>query len=400
MAKRPSLVVRPPANEREIRTLSDLVFQSFSEVDWTPELTDWWLRHIGRENLRVVRRGRQIVGGLGILYFRQWFGGRSIDSAGITCVAILPEARGCGAGRHLMRTVVEELHAQGVALSSLYPSTYPLYRAAGYEPAAEYVTCEIDLNRLGVEDRSCVIRPMAAADREAVYALHRTYGRRGTGLVDRTPREWSRIFDFGTDRVYAYVVQASGQTGDIEGYVVYTQRPIPRAPYEIMVRDHAFLTPAAGRRLLTFFADHGTTARTVTYRGAHRDPLLALARYETRRVVASHYWMLRVVDAPRALRGRGYPAGVEAELHLEINDDVLPQNNGRFVLRVRKGRAGVRKGGDGRLRLDIRALAPLFSGHFSATQLALIGMVEGGPGDLALAGTVFAGPSPWMNDSF
>ena len=400
MAKRLSLVVKPPANEREIRRLSDLIFQSFCESDWPPELADWWLKHIGRENLRVAKRGRHIIGGLGILYFRQWFGGRSIDSAGISAVAVLPEARGCGAGTQMMRTVVEELHARSVPLSSLYPSTYPLYRAAGYEPAGEYLTCELEVRHLGVEDRSCVIRPMTDADREAVYALHRAYGCRSAGVVDRTPRQWSRIFDFGTDRVYAYVVQAPDKAGGIEGYVVYTQRPVPGEPYEIMVRDHAFLTPAAGRRLLTFFTDHGTMARKVIYHGAHRDPLLALARLETRRVRSSHFWMLRVIDAQRALRGRGYPVGVEAELHLEISDDLLPQNSGRFVLHISNGTARVRKGGRGRLKLDIRAMAALFSGHLSTVQLASIGMAEGGANDLALASTVFAGPPPWMNDDF
>jgi predicted acetyltransferase len=303
-------------------------------------------------------------------------------------------------GTQLMRAVVKQLHALGVPLSALHPSTYPIYRHAGYEPAGEHQTLEIDVRTLGVRDRAYVMRPSTDADRDAIYALHRAYGRRNNGNVDRTPREWSRIFDFATEPVCAYVIGPPGRQGGIEGYVIYTQYADPPVPYEIRVRDYAFLTPAAGRRLLTFLADHATMVRNVVYQGAQRDPLLALARFEHLNVRSRQYWMLRLVDVPRALRERGYPAGLATELHLEVRDDLLPENNGRFVLQISDGAARVRKGGRGRLKSDVRGLAPLFSGHFSATQLALTGMLQGAEADMALASTAFAGPSPWMSDAF
>jgi predicted acetyltransferase len=400
MAKQLSLEVRPPADETECQALADLFRLSFASFGQPPEFADRCIEHIGHENLRIAQRGKDMLGGLGIYFFRQWFGGRSIASAGISNVAVSPEARGTGVGTQLMRAVVEELHTQGVPLSALHPSTYPIYRHAGYEPAGEHHTLEIDVRTLGVRDRAYVMRPATDADRDAIYALHQAYGRRNNGNVDRTPREWSRIFDFATEPVCAYVIGPPSRLGGIEGYVIYTQYADPPVPYEIRVRDYAFLTPAAGRRLLTFFADHATMVRNVVYRGAQRDPLLALARFEYLNVRVRQYWMLRLVEVPRALRERGYPAGLAAELHLEVRDDLLPENNGRFVLQISDGAARVRKGGRGRLKLDVRGLAPLFSGHFSATQLALTGMLEGTEADMALASTAFAGPTPWMSDAF
>ncbi len=400
MAKRLSLEVRPPADEAECHALADLFRVSYASFGQPAEFADRCIEHIGRENLRITLRGKRIVAGLGVYYFRQWFGGCGITSAGISNVAVAPESRGTGVGTETMCAVVQQLHAQGVPLSALYPSTYPVYRNAGYEPAGERQMLEVDVRTLGVRDRTYTMRPATDADREAIYALHRTYGRRNNGNVDRTPREWSRIFDFATDPVCAYVIEPPGRQGGIEGYVIYTQYADPPVPYEIRVRDQAFLTPAAGRRLLTFFADHATMARNVVYQGAQRDPLLALARFEHLNVRARQYWMLRLVDVAAALRERGYPAGLTAELHLEIGDDLLPQNNGRFVLQISGGTGRVRKGGQGRLKLDVRGLAPLFTGHLSATQLALAGLLEGTEADMALASAAFAGPSPWMSDGF
>jgi predicted acetyltransferase len=107
-----------------------------------------------------------------------------------------------------------------------------------------------------------------------------------------------------------------------------------------------------------------------------------------------------VVDVGAALAARGYPAGVEAELHLAVADDVLPANNASFVLRVAKGRGEVAPGGSGSLRLDVRALAALFAGYRSPAQLRMSTDLVGSDQDLALAATLFAGPAPWMPDGF
>ena len=97
---------------------------------------------------------------------------------------------------------------------------------------------------------------------------------------------------------------------------------------------------------------------------------------------------------------RGYPAGLNAELHLDIRDDILPSNEGRLVLEIAGGRGEVRPGGEGRIRLDVRDLAALYSGFMSPAELRTLGTLDAPDADLALAGAVFASPRPWMADMF
>jgi predicted acetyltransferase len=341
-----------------------------------------------------------MLGGLGIFHFAQWFGGQSIPSAGITAVAMAPEARGTGAGTRLMQAVVRELHESGMPLSVLYPASVSFYRKAGYEPAGERVVCELDASRIGVSDRACTMRPMTADDREAVYALHREHGRRNNGNLDRTERCWSRIFDFAKAEVFSYVIEGRKRGGGIDGYVIYSQQHHQGDHYDLNIRDYAFLTPAAGRRLLTFLADHATVVRQVTYEGSYHDALTALTPLNDHKICGRISWALRVLDVGGALSKRGYPFGLTAELHLEVSDPLLPGNNGRFVLRVDDGRGKVRKGGRGRVKLGVPALAPLYSGHLSASKLALTGTIEASERDLAALDAVFAGPQPWICDHF
>jgi predicted acetyltransferase len=102
----------------------------------------------------------------------------------------------------------------------------------------------------------------------------------------------------------------------------------------------------------------------------------------------------------RALEARGYPPGMRAELHLAVEDDVLARNAGSWIMRVEDGAATVTRGGSGRLRADVRALAALYTGHLPAETLALTGGISGRPADLAIATAVFAGGAPSMTDMF
>jgi predicted acetyltransferase len=111
-------------------------------------------------------------------------------------------------------------------------------------------------------------------------------------------------------------------------------------------------------------------------------------------------WLLRVVDVAKALEKRGYPSGLQAELHLEVQDDLIAENNGRFILSVSQGQGEVTRGGTGELKLHIRELAPLYTSLFTPYQLQLTGRLEGTETALDKATQLFAGVSPWMPDFF
>ena len=97
---------------------------------------------------------------------------------------------------------------------------------------------------------------------------------------------------------------------------------------------------------------------------------------------------------------RGYPQNLVAELHLEIKDDLIAENNGKFVLKVSNGRGEVSKGGTGEFQLDIKGLSPLYTGFFTPYQLQLTGYLQATETALSVAIQMFAGSSPWMADFF
>jgi predicted acetyltransferase len=359
---------------------------------------DPWLRRGGIENVRVARDAERVTACLLLIPMGQFFGGASVPMTGIAGVATPAAVRGAGGARRLVLATMRELHAQRVALSALYPATIGLYRSAGYEIAGARYEVRVDPNAVGMRDRGLRLREIGDEDREAVEAAYRTAAVAKAGHVDRGPYVWHRVrTPRGADQTRGFLVE--GARG-VEGYAYLFEKRLPSGDYTLHASDLVALTGAAHRRLHTLVADHGTLAQSFAWNGAPNDPFAQLLPRTGTTYTVTNPWMLRVTHVGAALEARGWPAHVRAAVDLDVADDVIPENAGRWSLRVEGGRAEVTRGGAASVRIDVRALASLYSGWMDARALAAMGALDASDADVATLGALFAGPSPWMPDFF
>ncbi len=396
MTTRESLEVSAPADRREVEEFGRILTQSL----FFPPLEEFdWIAAQGAENIRLVRQGGEVAGGLGFVRMGQWFGGKSVPMAGVRPVGVAPEYRSSGAATVLLRKAPNEFHQDGFPLSGLYPATQPVYRRAGYEQGGNKTRYKMPLAAIDVRDRTLGMRRATEEDHELIRELYTRRAQQTSGNLDREQLLWNRVLRPQRGTAYAYLVTRGDEA---EGYVVYVQERVPNTfNADMYLLDVVALSADAGRRILTFLADHRSVVENVIWNGAPAEPLFYLVANQSHKVEEYWKWMLRVVDVRSALEGRGYAPGVEAEVRLEVHDDVLPWNAGRWVLEVSGGEGRVREGGDGGLRLDVRGLASLYTGHLSPYELQATGLLEAwDPRDLASAALIFAGPTPWMPDMY
>ncbi len=392
------LTTGPPVNEAEIKAYTQCVSQAlfFPDID-----LDSWIEREGSDNIRVARRAGRVVGGLICQPMGQWFGGQSVPMAAVRVVGVAPEHRGTGVATLLMQALMKELHRDGVPISTLYPATEPVYRRAGFEQAGVRLTYRLPVQAIDVRDRVVPLRRIEDPDRDAVRMAYAARAARTAGNLDRNDWAWQRTFSpVGTPQnTHGYLVEQDGQIG---GYVVYAQKQGERIAHahELVLTDFVALTLEAGRRLLTLFSDHQSMVDTITWYGAPADPITYVLGDQRWKLVDRLDWMLRIVDVRGALEARGYLPDIAGEVHLDVQDDVLPQNNRRFVLEVAESHGHVREGGHGDVRIDVRGLAVVYSGHLTAVELKTTGYVDALDDDLRAMTSLFTGPSPWMPDIF
>lgn len=358
-----------------------------------------WLRGAGLEHVRVLREEGRPVACLLRIPMAQRFGGVPVPMLGIAGVAVGPEARGRGLARRMMEACVREAAADGFAVSTLYASTQSLYRQVGYEQAGSQHRVRLPLGAIDVRERGGALRPLGPTDMDAVKACHERFARRFNGSLQRGPYIWRRIMESRGEGFSGFGID--GPDGTLDGYVFLAQRrKSDSGRHDVAVSDVAFLTAASGRRLLGFLADFATVGDDLLFQAGPHHPLLMLLHQQRAEVRLREYWMSRLCDVSRALGARGYSAAVTAEVHLQVEDTLLPDNHGRFTLRVLAGRPTVERGGRGELRCGARGLAAMYTGFITPAALELAGLCEGTPAALDAAAAVFDGGAPWTSDYF
>lgn len=360
------------------------------------DLVEFFVR-MGSEKIRVLREEGRPVAGLTLIPMAQLFGGRAVPMTGVNLVGTAPEARGRGVATRLMEASVREMRAAGVPISTLYPAKQTLYRRIGWETAGARWELSVSARDIDVTSRELAVRAFGPSDLPAIQEVYRRFIVGATGPIERPDVMWRRVVDPPKRDVLGFVVE--GPEG-AEGYVFLHVARSEGMRQELTATDLVAVTAAGARRLLRFLADHDTLADRIVWHGNPADPLLgALAEYVWKGRVFFP-WMVRILDPKAALEARGYPVGLSAELHVELEDPLFPENTGRFVLEVADGSGHVRPGGRGAIRMHVRGLAAIYGGWTTPRAARTLGLVDGSEADLSAAASVFAGPVPWMSDMF
>lgn len=346
-------------------------------------------RAAGEGRILACYDDAELVATARINRYAQWWHGQAVPMAGVAGVVVAPEHRGRGVGRLLMDATLRRSVDLGFVLSALYPATLTLYRSCGWEIAGaqhlvsvptealrSLATGPVAVRRVGPDDAADIL--------SVVRRVHASA--RSSGPIDWEAEE---VRDWLTeDKPFCYLAE--------DGFLAYHWEELNLEVDELVAGS-----PETARALWSIVGSGSSVARTVKACVGPNDPLRLLVREEVVRRRDEKRWMLRLLDVPAALTGRGYPVGVEAELLLAVDDPQLPENTGAWRLTVSKGAGRVEpaEATGAVTRLGARGLAALYAGAPLAT-LRVAGLVTAGDPDTdALLDSVFTA-HPYLLDYF
>lgn len=382
-----------PLADGDMGTVAYLERQGFG----TPrEVLDHYRALFGDEVMRVVDRGNRVTGFAAMWPFDQWFGGAPVPSRAIASVVTDPTIRGQGDGTALMTGLLREAADTGAGVAVLYASTRTLYHKMGFAAAGVVTAFRTPTRALSAERLPASPIP-ATIDTAQLAGLRRPLLAQSNGMAERSAAMWSLALRDDARPADIFLLPGAAGDGTLDGYLAVC----PPEDRRLVVVDQCLLTPHAARTAAAFLAGYAMQADWVVWKGAYADPLALAAADSGTAIEEWEEWLLRIVDVERALSCRGYPAGFDASLVLDITDPVLAANNGRFRLDVTNGRAVVRRladAGASDLKLSVSALAPLFTGH--ADLASVVRTHDSTSLNDNSVSILFSGPHSWMPDRF
>jgi predicted acetyltransferase len=187
--------------------------------------------------------------------------------------------------------------------------------------------------------------------------------------------------------------------GLVVGLVLAVKEPADDGAYRLHVLRMFGADRDIERALLRCVGHHHAVATTTVLRSRTADPVLFELGSLTHLDRACQHVMTRVIDAPGAIAARGW-APVRTAVELDITDARRGANSGTFVLEVADRRATLTPGGAGRVAVDVRALASLYTGFTTASALAAAGRLTGDASSITALDDAFLAPPPCMRDTY
>lgn len=331
-------------------------------------------------------------------------GGAQLDVAGVTRVGVLATHRRRGLLSRLMHRQLAEAKERGEPLAVLIASESVIYGRFGYGASSYLADVEIDTRyreyRRGVDVSGTVSFVDEESADKVFPEVYERWRKAQPGAIPRTEAWWAAL---RADRKPGHEVYAVHEdpAGNVDGYVRYRVNSKWDAGLAASVaeeQDLIALTPDASCALWRHLLDVDLVRTVKAWARPMDEPVRWwLANPRALRVtrVGDLFWT-RLLDVPASLGARRYRA--DGELVLEVDDPMFPDNSGRYVLRIDRGR-GVceRTSGPADLALSVTELGGIYLGGVRPSDLAAAGRIhELTDGALARADAAFSSaPLPW-----
>ncbi|MFI5709832.1 GNAT family N-acetyltransferase [Kribbella sp. NPDC051620] len=352
------------------------------------------------ERALVVMDGPQIVGTTRALTRDLSVPGAVVPAAHVTGVGVRATHRRRGIMSEL---ITRQLREVPEAVAVLWASESGIYGRFGYAAAAWGMSYEIDLRRVGppsVRTRpgEISVLPADGAAKELAPLL-RSLQEQRPGVSGRSEPRWQqRLEDKPEDRggkTARQILVHRDESGTIDGYALWRGKMhwVAAGPAnEVSLEELVATTPTAYRALWQHLLTLDL-AGTLEYGFAAVDePLQQLVTTPTAltRRLNESLWV-RITDVPRALEQRRY--AVAADLVLDVTDDVIPVNTGRFRLTTGETVRCEPTDAPADLTLSTTELGATYLGGRQLAEFAATGRVtEHTPGALTKATAAFGWP--------
>jgi predicted acetyltransferase len=417
MAMLPDGLVMRPMTESEVPIFADRVERTFGGSRLSESEIINRRGVLEPPRTLVVFDDEELVATLAVHSLTMAVPGGEVGVGGVNHVAVRADYRRRGLMTSMMMAALRDITGRGEAVSALWPSEAGIYGRFGYGLASRHASLLID-GQPGAAGSPApgeirLIPDASAADTAPLASLYRSWHLTRPGSIVRSAERWRQRLmprDDGrggtTDVVCLLHRDLRRDKEQFDGYALYTARPqwsqglLPEGT--TVVLEVCAQTSRALTALWNHLLSVDMMARTVAPMIPVDDPGIWTLRdpRQWQAQVTDNVW-IRLIDVPAALRARTYARDVDVVL--DVRDDLLPDNTGRY--RLSGGATGAScdpTTAPADLKVTAAQLGASYLGGTSLAGFALTdGLEEKRRGALHVAATALSAPlAPCCIDPF
>lgn len=342
-------------------------------------------------------------------------GGGAVRAAAVTVVTVQPPYRRRGLLTAMMQRALESYTQAGEPVAILWASEAGIYGRFGFGAATSRLHLHGARSRMRFLPAVARSGSVGEVDRDRYLPearrLWRAIRTQRPGSLDRPDEAWAAaVYDAEHARDGAgplRFVLHYDEAGTPDGFAAYRFKEDSDGSDpagEVRIAEVHAVDPVAYSMLWQYLLDLDLSAR-FRYRNAPVNSplrhLLADARALRTELTDNIY--LRVIDVEAALGARQYAAAIDTVI--EVRDEQLPANSGRYRLRAEAFTTPVVERADDaepELSLGVLELGAGYLGGVALADLAYAGrVIEHTPGSVAAASAAFGWPvAPHCADHF
>lgn len=381
--------------EQDMRQAKEIWEESFDDK---PAFVDWYFRRRFRpeEGLGIFS-GSLLLSNLHLAPYRLRLRGRVFPSAYLIGLATREEYRRQGLAKELLTFALRTLREKGVFFTFLMPFAIPFYTHLGWGICGQHriyrlpPEAKIPGNKTpGGLEKPERAKKETSPDPAVLDRIYRNWSLRLDGCLLRREEDWEGLlFDHFLDGGEVWFLKETG-SGPTAYALFYP------GTKENLLREAAYLTPAAGRRLLQHLAVRNS--KPLVWSAPDAAMPFSLPDPEVKPV-----FLGRITDLKAALESPLYPPGLSGRWRLRVEDPLLPENHGVFLL-AREGNGKMQvtpaRGREADLTCSIGGLARLLSGTISPEEATKKRLLNGDDKPISSFLQLFPKSSLYINDYF
>ncbi|MFJ4689437.1 enhanced intracellular survival protein Eis [Streptomyces sp. NPDC088789] len=349
-------------------------------------------------DLRVAMRGGRVIGGGLDLSVPQYFGGRPVPGVSLAAGCIAPEERGEHLWSLLLDKRLEAMKDRGAVLATAWSTSTGYGRRMGWAAGTPVFswTVPTDELRRSFDDTGFTV---THADTGHGGPWQQELAARWNGPWQR-PTWWDAWQQDVHPGLTHYRFALPGR--DPDGLLSIDFAEHPGGGRCLMVHDFWAATARAAAAMLSFTGRHNSRIPTAWFQRTALPPaplLHGLHRAGTATATSWHPWMLRILDAAKAVKLRGWPTDLDLTLPLTISTPARPTT---YTLRIHGGHGELAPdSGPGHpVSLTERQFARWYAGGYRSPAAAALDGVDGDITGITRLVAAAGGAEPWLPEYF